>query len=149
MGHKLQANLHRLLLQVRDSVKYDSICFMLQDLHSKQSNTDYNWTGLENYVEELAAEWPEYSGFPSYPIRPAPYITTCEDVREGFWAARRTKPPCGWASTALPARTCSTSSLKGLHHEPGNQASTAPRTYSPAPRRSLGHSTTIQATRLS
>ena len=89
MGHKLQANLHHLLLQVRDSVKYDSICFMLQDLHSKQSNTDYR-SGLENYVEELVAEWPEYSGYASYPIRPAPGITACGDAREGFWAARRT-----------------------------------------------------------
>ena len=91
MDHKLQATLHPLLLQMRDSVKYDSICFMLlQNLHSRQPITDYNWSGLENYVEELAAEWPAYSGFPSYPIRPAPYITTCEDMREGFWAARRT-----------------------------------------------------------
>ena len=90
MGHKLQETLHHLLLQLQASTKYDSICFMLQNLHSKQSNTDYNWSGLENYVEELVAEWPEYSGFPSYPIRPAPYITACGDVREGFWAARRT-----------------------------------------------------------
>ena len=90
MDHKLQANLHLLLLQVRDSVKYDSICFMLHNLHSKQSNTDYNWSGLENYVEELAAEWPEYSGYAAYPIRPAPCITACGDAREGFWAARRT-----------------------------------------------------------
>ena len=107
MGHKLQENLHHLLLQMRDSVKYDSICFMLQNLHSRQSNTDYNWSDLEAYVEELAAEWPEYSGFPSYPIklaaewpaysslpfypiRPAPYITTYSGAREGFWAARRT-----------------------------------------------------------
>ena len=90
MGHKLQANLHHLLLQVQASHKYDSICFMLQDLHNRQSNTDYSWSDLDAYVEELAAEWPEYSGFPSYPIRPAPYITTCGDVREGFWAARRT-----------------------------------------------------------
>ena len=90
MGHKLQANLHQLLLQLQDSVKYDSICFMLHNLHGKQSNTDYNWSGLENYVEELAAEWPAYSGFPSYPIRPAPYITTYSGAREGFWAARRT-----------------------------------------------------------
>ncbi len=90
MGHKLQENLHQLLLQLQDSTKHDSICFMLQNLHSKQSNTDYNWSGLENYVEELAAEWPAYSGFPSYPIRPAPCITACGDVREGFWAARRT-----------------------------------------------------------
>ena len=91
MGHKLQANLHHLLLQLQNLDKYDSICFMLQNLHSKQSNTDYNWSGLEAYVEELAAEWPEYSGFPSYPIRPAPYITTYSGAREGFWAARRTK----------------------------------------------------------
>ena len=90
MDHKLQANLHHLLLQMQNLDKYDSICFMLQNLHSRQSNTIYNWSGLENYVEELAAEWPAYSGFPSYPIRPAPYITTREDVREGFWAARRT-----------------------------------------------------------
>ena len=90
MGHKLQANLHHLLLQLQDSTKYDSICLMLQDLRSRQSNTDYSWSDLDAYVEELAAEWPEYSGFPSYPIRPAPYITTCGDVREGFWAARRT-----------------------------------------------------------
>ena len=90
MGHKLQANLHHLLLQMRDSVKYDSICFMLQDLHHQQFNTRYDWSGLPDYVEELAVEWPEYSGFPSYPIRPAPCITACGDVREGFWAARRT-----------------------------------------------------------
>ena len=90
MGHKLQANLHHLLLQLQNLDKYDSICFMLQNLHSKQSNTDYNWSGLENYVEELAAEWPAYSGFPSYPIRPAPYITTYSGAREGFWVARRT-----------------------------------------------------------
>ena len=107
MGHKLQETLHHLLLQLQDSTKYDSICLMLQNLHSKQSNTDYNWSGLEGYVEELAAEWPEYSGFPSYPIklaaewpaysslpfypiRPAPYITTYSGAREGFWAARRT-----------------------------------------------------------
>ena len=107
MSHKLQANLHQLLLQLQDSTKYDSICFMLQDLHGRQSNTDYNWSGLEAYVEELAAEWPEYSGFPSYPIklaaerpgysgfpsfpiRPAPYITTYSGAREGFLAARRT-----------------------------------------------------------
>ena len=90
MGHKLQETLHRLLLQLQNLDKYDSLCFMLQDLHSRQSNTDYNWSDLENYVEELAAEWPEYSGYASYPIRPAPYITTCGDVREGFWAARRT-----------------------------------------------------------
>ena len=90
MGHKLQAHLHHLLLQMRDSVKYDSICFMLQNLHSRQSNTDYSWSDLEAYVEELAAEWPEYSGFPSFPVRPAPYITTYSGAREGFWAARRT-----------------------------------------------------------
>ena len=107
MGHKLQAHLHQLLLQLQDSTKYDSICLMLQNLHSKQSTTAYSWSGLEAYVEELAAEWPEYSGFPSYPIklaaewpaysgfpsypiRPAPCITACGDVREGFWAARRT-----------------------------------------------------------
>ena len=91
MSHELQAHLHHLLLQMQNLDKYDSICFMLQDLHSKQSNTDYNWSGLEAYAEELAAEWPEYSGFPSYPTRPAPYITTYSGVREGFWAARRTK----------------------------------------------------------
>ena len=90
MGHKLQAHLHHLLLQLQASHKYDSICFMLQDLHSQQFNTVYNLSGLPDYVEELAAEWPAYSGFPPYPIRPAPYITTCGDVREGFWAARRT-----------------------------------------------------------
>ena len=91
MGHKLQAHLHHLLLQLQDSTKYDSICFMLHNLHSKQSNTDYNWSGLENYVEELVAEWPAYSGFPSYPIRPAPHITTYEDESGGFWEARRSK----------------------------------------------------------
>ena len=113
MGHKLQANLHHLLLQLQGSTKYDSICFMLQDSYHQQfntsynSNTGYNWSGLPDYVEELAAEWPEYSGFPSYPIklaaewpaysslpfypiRPAPYITTYSGAREGFWAARRT-----------------------------------------------------------
>ena len=90
MGHELQANLHHLLLELQDSTKYDSICFMLQDLHSKQSNTDYNWSGLANYVEELVAEWPEYSCFPSFPIRPAPYISAYADVCDGFWAARRT-----------------------------------------------------------
>ena len=90
MGHKLQAHLHYLLLQLQNLDKYDSICFMLQDLHNRQSDTEYNATGLPRYVEELAAEWPAYSGFASYPIRPAPYITTCGDVREGFWAARRT-----------------------------------------------------------
>ena len=90
MGHKLQATLHHLLLQVQDSTKYDSICFMLQNLHSRQSNTDYSWSGLEAYIEELVAEWPEYSCFPSFPIRPAPYITTYSGAREGFWAARRT-----------------------------------------------------------
>ena len=90
MDHKLQAHLHHLLLQMQDSTKYDSICFMLQNLHHQQSITDYNWPGLEDYVEELAAEWPEYSGLPSYPIRPAPDITTYLYVREGFWAARRT-----------------------------------------------------------
>ena len=90
MGHELQETLHQLLLQLQDSTKYDSICFMLQDLHSRQSNTDYSWSDLEAYVEELAAEWPEYSGYASYPIRPAPYITTYSGAREGFWAARRT-----------------------------------------------------------
>ena len=91
MGHKLQENLHQLLLQMRDSVKYDSICFMLQDLSGQQFNTDYSWSGLGAYVEELAAEWPEYSGFPSFPIRPAPYISAYADVCDDFWAARRTK----------------------------------------------------------
>ena len=90
MGHKLQATLHHLLLQLQNLDKYDSICFMLQDLHSKQFNTDYNWSGLAKYVEELAAEWPEYSGYASYPIRPAPHITTYADESGGFWAARRT-----------------------------------------------------------
>ena len=90
MGHKLQTHLHHHLLQLQASNKYDSICFMLQDRHRQQINTDYNWTGLEGYVEELAAKWPAYSGFPSYPIRPAPYISALADVREGFWAARRT-----------------------------------------------------------
>ena len=114
MGHKLQATLHNLLLQIRDSVKYDSICFMLRDLYHQQfntrysSNTGYGCSGLQDYVEELAAEWPEYSGlpsypiklaaewpeysgFPSYPIRPTPYSMTYSGAREGFWAARRTK----------------------------------------------------------
>ena len=91
MDHKLQATLHHLLLQLQDSHKYDSICYMLQDLHSKQSNTDYNFSGLPDYVEELVAEWPAYSGFPSYPIRPTPYISAFVDVREDFWTARRTK----------------------------------------------------------
>ena len=91
MGHKLQENLHHLLLQMQDSTKYDSICFMLKDLHNQQFNTDYNFSGLQDYVEELVAEWPAYSGFPSYPIRPAPYISAFVDMREGFWAARRNK----------------------------------------------------------
>ena len=91
MSHKLQENLHQLLLQMRDSVKYDSICFMLQDLYHQQFNTSYNWSGLPDYVEELAAEWPEYSGFPSYPIRPTPYISAYADVRDGFWASRQAK----------------------------------------------------------
>ena len=91
MGHKLQENLHHLLLQVRDSIKYDSICFMLQDLYSQQFNTRYNFSGLPDYVEELVAEWPEYSGFPSCPIRPAPHISAYADVRDDFWAARRNK----------------------------------------------------------
>ena len=90
MSHELQTHLHHLLLELQDSTKYDSICFMLQDLHSKQFNTGYDSSGLPEYVEELAAEWPAYSGFPSYPIRPAPYITTYSGAREGFWAARRT-----------------------------------------------------------
>ena len=91
MGHKLQENLHQLLLQLQDSTKYDSICFMLQDLHNRQSITGYNFSGLPRYVEELVAEWPEYSCFPSFPIRPAPYISAYADVCDGFWAARRTK----------------------------------------------------------
>ena len=108
MGHELQATLHHLLLQLQNLDKYDSICFMLQDLHHQQFNTSYKWSGLSDYVEELAAEWPEYSGFPSYPIklaaewpaysslpfypiRPAPYSMTYSGAREGFWAARRTK----------------------------------------------------------
>ena len=90
MDHKLQANLHHLLLELQDSTKYDSICFMLQDLHSKQFDTRYSFSGLANYVEELVAEWPEYSCFPSFPIRPAPYISAYADVCDGFWAARRT-----------------------------------------------------------
>ena len=89
MSHKLQETLHHLLLQMRDSAKYDSICFMLQDLYSQQFNTRYD--GLLDYVEELAAEWPEYSGYASYPIRPAPHITTYEDESGGFWEARRSK----------------------------------------------------------
>lgn len=90
MGHELQATLHHLLLQLQNLDKYDSICFMLQDLHNQQSITGYNFSGLPEHVEELVAEWPEYSGFTPYPIRPAPYITTYSDVRGGFWAARRT-----------------------------------------------------------
>ena len=91
MGRKLQATLHHLLLQMQDSHKYDSICFMLQDLHSKQFNTGYNSAGMPDYVAELVAEWPEYSGYASYPIRPAPHISAFVDVRDIFWAARRTK----------------------------------------------------------
>ena len=91
MDHKLQETLHQLLLQIRDSVKYDSICFMLQDLHNRQSITGYNFSGLPDYVEELVAEWPAYSGFRSYPIRPAPHITTYSGAYDGFWAARRNK----------------------------------------------------------
>ena len=91
MGHKPKTHLHRLLLQVQNLPKYDSICFMLQDLHNQQSNTSYNSSGLPDYVEELAAEWPAYSGFISYPIRPAPYIWAFVDVREDFWTARREK----------------------------------------------------------
>ena len=97
MSHKLQETLHHLLLQMQNLDKYDSICFMLQDLYHQQfntrysSNTGYNFSGLPDYVEELAAEWPEYSGFPSFPIRPAPYISAFVDVRDDFWAARRTK----------------------------------------------------------
>ena len=91
MDHKLQANLHRLLLQVQGLTKYDSICFMLQDLYHQQFNTSYGSSGLPEYVEELIAEWPEYSCFPSFPIRPTPYISAYADVCDGFWAARRTK----------------------------------------------------------
>ena len=97
MGHELKAHLHHLLLQIQDSTKYDSICFMLQDLHHQQHhqrrqfNTSYNLADLPDYVKELAAEWPEYSGFPSYPVRPAPYITTYADESGGFWEARRSK----------------------------------------------------------
>ena len=91
MGHRLQATLHHLLLQLQDSTKYDSICFMLQDLHFQQFNTSYKWSGLADYVEELAAEWPEYSGYASYPIRPTPHITTYADESGGFWEARRNK----------------------------------------------------------
>ena len=108
MGHKLQETLHHLLLQMQNLDKYDSLCFMLEDLHSRQSNTSYNFSGLQDYVEELAAEWPAYSGFPSYPIklaaewpaysgfpsypiRPAPYISAYADVCDIFWAARRNK----------------------------------------------------------
>ena len=90
MGHKLQATLHHLLLQMQGSTKYDSICFMLQDLHHQQSNTDYNSSGFPSYLIKLAAEWPAYSGFVSYPIRPTPYSMTYSGAREGFWAARRT-----------------------------------------------------------
>ena len=86
-----KAHLHGLLLQMQNSDKYDSICLMLQDLHSRQFNTDYRSSGLPKYVEELAAEWPAYSGFASYPIRPAPYISALVDVREDFWTARREK----------------------------------------------------------
>ena len=97
MGHKLQANLHHLLLQLQDSTKYDSICFMLQDLYHQQfntrysSNTGYAFSGLPGYVEELVAEWPEYSCFPSFPIRPTPYISAYADVCDAFWIARRNK----------------------------------------------------------
>ena len=90
MGHELQTHLHQLLLELQDSTKYDSICFMLQDLHNRQSITGYNFSGLPDYVEELVVEWPAYSGFPSFPIRPAPYISAYADVCDGFWAARRT-----------------------------------------------------------
>jgi hypothetical protein len=91
MGHELQATLHRLLLQMQNLHKYDSICFMLQDLHNQQFNTSYNSSGLPDYIEELAAEWPEYSGYDSYPIRPAPYISAYIDVYDIFWIARRNK----------------------------------------------------------
>ena len=88
----MKAHLHRLLLQMQDSHKYDSICFMLQNLYYQEFTiTDYNSSGLPDYVEELAAEWPGYSGYASYPIRPAPYIWAFVDVRDAFWAARRTK----------------------------------------------------------
>ena len=40
MGHKLQATLHHLLLQVRDLDKYDSICLMLQDKVIKLAKED-------------------------------------------------------------------------------------------------------------
>lgn len=43
MDHKLQANLHHLLLELQDSTKYDSICFMLQDLHNRQSKCLMAW----------------------------------------------------------------------------------------------------------
>ena len=89
MTHKLRHTCTN-SLQVQNSTKYDSICLMLQDLHSQRSDIGYNSSGLPDYVEELAAEWPAYSGFAQYPIRPAPYITACGDVCEGFWAARRT-----------------------------------------------------------
>ena len=39
MGHKLQETLHHLLLQLQNLDKYDSICYMLQDLHNRQSTT--------------------------------------------------------------------------------------------------------------
>ena len=91
MGHKPQALLHHLLLQIRDSRKYDSICFVLQDLYNEQFGVGYNLTDLPDYVDELAAQWPAYSGFASYPIRPAPHITAFVDVRDDFWKARRAK----------------------------------------------------------
>lgn len=86
-----KAHLHHPLLQMQNSHKYDSICFMLQDLHNQQFNTGYNSIRMPEFVEELAAEWPEYSGFAEYPIRPSQYITTYVDVREIFWMARRSK----------------------------------------------------------
>ena len=91
MDHKLQATLHDLLLQMQNLDKYDSICFMLQDLHNRQSITGYTFSGLPGYVEELVAEWPEYSCFPSFPIRPTPYISAYVDVYDIFWRARRNK----------------------------------------------------------
>ena len=75
MGHKLQETLHHLLLQLQDSTKYDSLCFMLQDLHNQQFNTSYGLSGLPGYVEELIAEWPAYSGLPTYlPTLSGPHL---------------------------------------------------------------------------
>ena len=101
MGHKPQANVHHLLLELQDSTKYDSICFMLQDLHSKQSNTDYR-SGLENYVEELVAEWPEYSGFP--PTLSGPHHTSkLAQMHVRAFGQQDAAKPCGWAIMALLA----------------------------------------------